>query len=83
LQRQYEDLRQQALAPNSSNRGLGWALLVRQGMAAWRQAMLKPAAEPEASLAVSGPDRPAIPRQEFVLALVALVLGRRAEVTHG
>jgi hypothetical protein len=62
---------------------LGWALLVRQGMAAWRQAMLKAAAQPEAPLAVFGQERSSIPQQEFILALVALVLGRRVEVAHG
>lgn len=45
--------------------------------------MLKAAAQPEAPLAVFGQERSSIPQQEFILALVALVLGRRVEVAHG
>lgn len=44
--------------------------------------MLKAAAQPEAPLAVSGQEALSIPQQEFILALVALVLGRRVEVAH-
>lgn len=82
LQNQYEDLRQQALG--STTPGLGWALLVRQGMAAWMQALpaLSPAltSTPPARSIINGPT---CLESDLILALVALVLGTRLEVAHG
>jgi hypothetical protein len=63
---------------------LGWALLVRQGMVAWMQAL--PALSPE--LLGPAPTRsmsngPMVPEGDLILALVALVLGNRSEVARG
>jgi hypothetical protein len=43
----YEDLRRQALEGNSSQRGLGMALLLRQGMVAWMKAWLQSTPRPQ------------------------------------
>lgn len=82
LQGRYEDLRQQALG--SAAQGLGWALMVRQGMVAWMQAL--PALSPElmsASLPQPKSSGPTVPEGDLILALVALVLGTRSEVARG
>ena len=68
----------------SAARGLGWALMVRQGMVAWMQAL--PVLSPERMSPASTRSMnsgPAVPEGDLILALVALVLGNRSEVARG
>lgn len=70
------------MAPGSPVSGLGLALLVRQGMAAWVQALQEQARKPVQPPGVSGGNRASVPQGDLVLALVALVLGGQAEASH-
>lgn len=68
----------------SAARGLGWALMVRQGMVAWMQAL--PALSPQLTYPASTRSMnsgPTAPEGDLILALVALVLGNRSEVARG
>jgi len=59
--------------------------MVRQGMAAWMQA-LPTALSPErmrSSPPQSKSSGPMVPESDLILALVALVLGNRSEVARG
>jgi hypothetical protein len=62
---------------------MGLALLARKGLAVWLDAWASGPAPSAAGLEPASRALPAPVRQELVLALARLVLGRRAEVSHG
>jgi hypothetical protein len=75
----YEGLRRQALGSrDGQGRGLGWALLVRQGMKSWMQAWsLRVTRGPAVSTTKTGLEdvSPIQSRQEVVVILASMALG--------
>lgn len=85
LTNRYEDLRQQALGGGAFDRGLGLAMLLRQGMCSWMESWSKCAATasaPEVSAPTSAESVPAALQGEIATILAGMALSyRQAEVT--
>jgi hypothetical protein len=75
----YEELRKEALADQGAGAGLGLALLLRKGLAAWLRAWAQ-CAPPPAPVPGS-PNEPFLPspRNEAILILAAMALSQLQE----
>lgn len=78
LERQYEVLRQQVLNPERPSNGMGLAILIRKGMAAWIDTLTSHLQAPSVdSSQACAPRTTAKHNPEWVFTLAALVLGKR------
>ena len=80
LSKRYEDLRQQALGRGACDRGLGLAMLLRQGMCCWMESWSKcttTASAPEVSAPKSVESVPAALQGEIATILAGMALSYR------